>query len=149
MIKNDIEYNGKSYQVSTIVLDWGYETMIFPVIDGVVSGSEVYKYRTCLKSDSEDKHFDIVKHPKKYLDENCIEEYKKSLEEDFKLTDIEKFKNFFDEMGINYREYKYDRTHVCVLEIDKEHIYTGYFNELSINFNLDTGDFIEFEPWGE
>lgn len=149
MIKNDIEYNGKSYQVSTIDLHWGYETMIFPVIDGVVSGSEVYKYRTCLKSDSEDKHFDIVKHPKKYLDENCIEEYKKSLEEDFKLTDIEKFKNFFDEMGINYREYKYDRTHACVLEIDKEHIYTGYFNELSINFNLDTGDFIEFEPWGE
>ena len=148
-MKNDIEYNGKSYQVSTIDLHWGYETMIFPVIDGVVSGSEVYKYRTCLKSDSEDKHFDIVKHPKKYLDENCIEEYKKSLEEDFKLTDIEKFKNFFDEMGINYREYKYDRTHACVLEIDKEHIYTGYFNELSINFNLDTGDFIEFEPWGE
>ena len=149
MIKNDIEYNGKSYQVSTIDLHWGYETMIFPVIDGVVSGSGVYKYKTCLKSDSEDKHFDIVKHPKKYLDENCIEEYKKSLEEDFKLTDIEKFKNFFDEMGINYREYKYDRTHVCVLEIDKKHIYTGYFNELSINFNLDTGDFIEFEPWGE
>ena len=99
MIKNDIEYNGKSYQVSTIVLDWGYETMIFPVIDGVVSGSGVYKYRTCLKSDSEDKHFDIVKHPKKYLDENCIEEYKKSLEEDFKLTDIEKFKNFFRRNG--------------------------------------------------
>lgn len=149
MIKNDIEYNGKSYQVSTIDLHWVYETMIFPVIDGVVSGSEVYKYRTCLKSDSENKHFDIVKHPKKYLDENCIEEYKKSLEEDFKLIDIEKFKNFFDEMGINYREYKYDRTHVCVLEIDKEHIYTGYFNELNIIFNLDTGDFIEFEPWGE
>ena len=149
MIKNDIEYNGKSYQVSTIDLHWVYETMIFPVIDGVVSGSEVYKYRTCLKSDSENKHFDIVKHPKKYLDENCIEEYKKSLEEDFKLTDIEKFKNFFDEMGINYREYKYDRTHVCVLEIDKEYIYTGYFNELNIIFNLDTGDFIEFEPWGE
>lgn len=49
-MKNDIEYNGKSYQVSTIELHWGYETMIFPVIDGVVSGSEVYKYRTCLKT---------------------------------------------------------------------------------------------------
>ena len=149
MIKNDIEYNGKSYQVSTIDLHWGYETMIFPVIDGVVSGGEVYKYRTCLKSDSENKHFDIVKHPKKYLDENYIEKYKKPLEEEFKLTDIEKFKNFLHEMGINYREYKYDRTHVCVLEIDKEHIHTGYFNELNIIFNLDTGDFIEFEPWGE
>lgn len=149
MIKNDIEYDGKSYQVSTIDLHWGYETMVFPVIDGVVSGSEVYKYRTCLKSDSENKHFDIVKHPKKYLDENIIYAYKESLDEDFKLTDIEKFKNFFDEMGIEYKEYKYDRTNKIVLEIGKKHVYTGYSNELNINFNLDTGEFIEFEPWGE
>lgn len=149
MIKNDIEYNGKSYQVSTIVLYWGYETMIFPVINGVVTGDGVYKYRTCLKSDSENKHFDIVKHPEKYLDDNLIEGYKKSLEKDFILTDIEKFKKFFDEMGITYKECKYDRTNEAVLEIDNKHIYTGYSNALNVNFKLDTGEFIEFEPWGE
>lgn len=115
----------------------------------MVSGSEVYKYRTCLKSDSTNKHFDIVIHPKKYLDEKIIENYKESLEEDIKLTDIEKFKDFFNEMDIEYKECKYDRTNEIVLEIDKKHVYTGYSNELNINFNLDTGKFIEFEPWGE
>lgn len=149
MIKNEIEYKGKSYQVSTIDLHCGYETMIFPIINGVVSGSELYKYRTCLKSDSTNKHFDIVIHPEKYLDEKIIENYKESLEEDIKLTDIEKFKDFFNEMDIEYKECKYDRTNEIVLEIDKKHVYTGYSNELNINFNLDTGKFIEFEPWGE
>ena len=148
-MKNDIEYNGKSYQVSTIELYWGYETMIFPVIDGMVSGSEVYKYRTCLKSDSENKHFDIVKHPKKYLDENCIEEYKKSLEEEFKLTDIEKFKNFFDEMGIKYHYAEYPSGNLATIDIDEKHIYISYCNSITINFELNTGQFIEFEAWGE
>lgn len=148
-IKDDIEYKWKSYQVSTIELHGIYETMVFPVIDGIVSGSEVYKYRSCDRDDVINRHFDIVKHPETYLNENLIEEYKNSLEEDFKLTDLEKFKNFFDGMGINYKEYKYESTCSVVLEIDKEHVYTGYSNELNINFNLDTGDFIEFEPWGE
>lgn len=77
------------------------------------------------------------------------ENYKESLDEDFKLTDIEKFKNFFDEMGIEYKEWKYDQINEIVLEIDKKHVYTGYSSELNINFNLDTGEFVEFEPWGE
>lgn len=127
----------------------GYETMVFPIIDGVVSGSEVYKYRTCLKSDSENKHFDIVKHPKKYLDENFIEEYKKSLEEDFKLTDLEKFKNFFDEMGIKYHYTRCDKSNKQTLDIDEQYIYMSYGNSISINFELNTGKFIEFEAWGE
>ena len=149
MIKNEIEYKGKSYQVSTIDLHWGYETMIFPIINGVVSGNEVYKYRTCDRDDIINKHFDIVTHPEKYLDDKIIEEYKKSLEKYFKVTDIEKFKNFFDDMGIEYKEYKYDRMREVVLEIDQKHVCTGYSNSLNINFKLDTGEFIEFEPWGE
>lgn len=149
MIKNEIEYKGKSYHVSTIDLHWGYETMIFPVINGAVSGGEVYKYRTCIKSDSTNKHFDIVKHPEKYLDKKIIEQYKESIEKDFKVTDIEKFKKLFDEIGIGYKEYKYDRISNAILEIDNKYIYTGYSNSLSIIFDFDTGEFIEFEPWGE
>lgn len=76
MIKDDIEYRGKSCQVSTIELYGIYETMCFPVIGGVVSGNEVYKYRSCDRDDVINKHFDIAKHPEKYLDKKILNNIK-------------------------------------------------------------------------
>ena len=64
------------------------------------------------------------------------------------MTDIENFKNFFDEMGIKYHYTKCDMTNEQTLEIDEEYIYMSYGNSISINFELDTGKFIEFEAWG-
>lgn len=145
-MKNDIKYAGKSYQVSTIELQWGYETMIFPIIAGIISGDEIYKYRTCIKTGAINKHFDILKYPEKYVDDKAIEAYKESLKED---TDISKFKNFFDEMKIKYSYRECERTNRAILEIDEEHIYMSYGNAIAINFELNTGKFVEFEAWGE
>ena len=60
MIKDYIKYEEKEYQVSTVNIDGMLETMIFPVENGVVSGSEVYKFRTFDAGESQRKHRDIL-----------------------------------------------------------------------------------------
>lgn len=80
MIKDYIKYNDKEYQISTIMLV-NYdmlETMVFPINNGIISGNEVYCFRTFSSSESQKKHADILYHPEKYLTEDVIKEYKKS-----------------------------------------------------------------------
>lgn len=90
MIQDIITYNNKKYQVSTVNLDGVLETMIFPIEYEVVSGREVYCFRTCKSRESQNKHKDILYNPEKYLSEEAIAEYLKSKEEDFE--DEEKIK---------------------------------------------------------
>lgn len=61
MPKDIIKYNEKEYQLSTVYLEKMkiYETMIFPVENGVVSGNEVYCSRTMYAEESKYKHIDI------------------------------------------------------------------------------------------
>lgn len=80
MIKDIIEYCGKRYQLSTINLNGVFETMIFPVEDGVVSGKEVYCFRTCKAGESKNKHADIYYNNAKYLSEQAIDDYLRSKE---------------------------------------------------------------------
>jgi len=65
------------------------------------------------------------------------------------MTDIEKFKKLFDEMGIKYCYEENSKINCVTLEIDEGYIYMSYGNVVRINFKLDTGKFTEFEAWGE
>ena len=47
MVKDIITYGEQTYQLSTVNIDGMLETMVFPIINGVVSGNEVYCFRTC------------------------------------------------------------------------------------------------------
>ena len=83
MFKDYINYNNKLYQVSTVTLpQYGMETMIFPVKGGIVSGKEVYCFRTTKPGEAVHKHMDIYAHPEKYLSEEAINAYFKSKEDD-------------------------------------------------------------------
>lgn len=77
MPKDIIKYNEKEYQLSTVYLEKMkiYETMIFPVENGVVSGNEVYCNRTMDVEESKYKHIDIYKNAEKYLSDKAIEKY--------------------------------------------------------------------------
>lgn len=83
MIKDIITYNNKAYQLSTINIDGMFETMIFPIINGNVSGNEVYCFRTFKSGESKNKHADIYYYPEKYLSEDAIDEYLRSKGSDF------------------------------------------------------------------
>lgn len=85
MVKDIIRYNNKEYQLSTVYIEnmITYETMIFPIENEVVSGREVYCFRTCESNESQNKHKDILYNPEKYLSEEAIAKYLKSKEEDF------------------------------------------------------------------
>lgn len=77
-------YSGKKYQVSTAwVNDCYFETMIFPIEDGVVSGREVYRWETYNIEDAVDKHRDIKNRPQAYISEESIAEYIRLKNEDF------------------------------------------------------------------
>ena len=77
MVKDIIKYKEKEYQLSTVFIEnMGlFETMIFPIENGIVSGSEVYYYRTARAGESKNKHEDIYYHPEKYLSDKAIEKY--------------------------------------------------------------------------
>lgn len=81
MVKDIIRYDGKEYQLSTINTNGCLETMVFPIENGVVSGKEVYCFRTTDGAESASKHLDIYQRPFKYLSESAISEYLKSKEE--------------------------------------------------------------------
>lgn len=77
MIKDIIKYNGKEYQLSTVFIENVnlFETMIFPIENGIVSGNEVYCFRTVRADKSNNKHRDIYYHYDKYLSDKAIEKY--------------------------------------------------------------------------
>lgn len=84
MVKDRIEYSGKKYELSTVLIDnCIFETMIFPIINGYVSGSEVYTFRTVEAGKSCNKHKDIYEHPEKYVSDDEIKKYLDSKEEYF------------------------------------------------------------------
>ena len=60
MVKDIIKYNNKKFLLSTVLIDnCVFETMVFPIINGQVSGSEVYTFRTVESGKSLNKHKDI------------------------------------------------------------------------------------------
>ena len=101
MVKDYIKYEGKEYQLSTVLLyDCEFETMIFPIENGVVSGSEVYKFTTFKASESQRKHKDILDkfHNMKNLSVSELKDlYRKAVDlsdTGYKFNEeIDKFKN--------------------------------------------------------
>lgn len=78
MVKDIIKYNEKEYQLSTVLIENNmsvFETMIFPIENGIVSGNEVYCFRTLRSGESQRKHADIYYHPEKYVSNEVIEQY--------------------------------------------------------------------------
>ena len=55
-------------------------------------------------------------------------------------TDLQKFKDLFDEMNIKY--HVYDKG----IWIDDEHLSLPYIESLNIIFD-DNGNFVEFDAW--
>jgi hypothetical protein len=64
------------------------------------------------------------------------------------MTDLEKFKQLFDSMNI---EYLIDDTYYVdyiVLNIADNHVYQSYCNKVRVHFDKN-GKFVEFQGWGE
>lgn len=99
MIKDIIKYNGKEYQLSTININGCFETMIFPIEKGIVSGNEVYMCRLYNARQSHNEHSDIYYHPEKYLSDEAIANYLKSKEENFKGDNIYVVGGYINESG--------------------------------------------------
>ena len=82
MVKDIIKYNNKKFLLSTVLIDnCVFETMVFPIINGQVSGSEVYTFRTVESSESLNKHKDIYEHPEKDVSDEVVKEYLDSKED--------------------------------------------------------------------
>lgn len=62
-------------------------------------------------------------------------------------TDLKKYKDFFDEMGIGYEVVKHQNEMIS-LNINEEHIYYSYGNSICIRFDNEE-KFVEFEAYGE
>ena len=77
MVKDIIKYDNKEYQLSTVFIKNMalFETMIFPIENNIVSGNEVYCYRTMDAGESKYKHEDIYENTEKYLSDKAIEKY--------------------------------------------------------------------------
>ena len=70
------------------------------------------------------------------------------VDDDFEtVTDLEKFKAFFDEMNIKYIKRENNGGNHCI-SIHYSHIYQSYGNAIDLIFDKDD-NFIEFEAWGE
>ena len=90
MVKDIVNYNDKEYQISTIYIEnmITYETMIFPIEGDMISGHEVYCFRTTTSSESQKKHADILYYPEKYLSQEAITKYKEEKETNMINGDI-------------------------------------------------------------
>lgn len=85
MLKDIIEYDGKTYQLSTIVLKKYcdiLETKVFHIENGIVSDYEVFCFRALTINKALDCHYDILHHSKKYLNDKAIKEYLRKKEEE-------------------------------------------------------------------
>ena len=95
-------YTGKGYQVSTAwIYNCYFETIIFPIEDGVVSGREVYKWESYTLEEAVNKHRDIKNRPQAYISEESIAEYIRLKEEDFETEEEVQFPFQFLEMFCN------------------------------------------------
>lgn len=66
------------------------------------------------------------------------------------MTDLQKYKNFLDNMNIEYTENKYFETNITELLIAEKHIcYGNCGNYVSILFRTSNGSFIQFHGWSE
>lgn len=101
MVKDIIKYNNREYQLSTVYIEntATFETMIFLIENGAISGQEVYCFRTLEPGQSIDKHADIYHHPEKYLSEEAIAEYLKSKEENLVNNKIYIVNGYINESG--------------------------------------------------
>lgn len=70
MIKDIIQYNGKEYKLSIVFIEKikMFETIIFPIENGIVSNNEVCYFRTTNVND-------IYENMEKYLSDKAIEKY--------------------------------------------------------------------------
>ena len=75
MFKDNIVYENKKFQLSAIKLDGYYEIMIFPIEFGVVSGREVYCFRTANTREATSKYRDIYYNYQNYVSEEAINNY--------------------------------------------------------------------------
>ena len=77
MVKDIIKYNEKEYHLSSVLIEnMGlFETMIFPIENGIVSGSEVFCHRTRHIALANEVYTVIKLHPEKYLSDKAIEKY--------------------------------------------------------------------------
>ena len=99
MFKDTIKFNGKEYQLSTVNLGGCYETMVFPIEDGRISGKEVCMCSVYTSYGSQEVHKDILFHPEKYLTDEAIAEYLREKEEDIYSTSIWIVYGHIDEHG--------------------------------------------------
>lgn len=138
MIKDIIYdiYTGKEYQVSTaFIYDCYFETMIFPIEDGVVSGREVYKWESYNLEEAVDKHRDIKNRPQAYISKESIAEYIRLKEADFETEETIPFpfqfvnKYFLGEMTMDDAVSKtVDEVERLIREYVEKH-------NLKLNFN--------------
>lgn len=83
IIKDYLTYKNKKFQLSVVKLSGIYEMMIFSIECNVVSGNEVYCFRTTAKEELNNKYRDIYFDSKKYISEEAIEKYLKEKKEWF------------------------------------------------------------------
>ena len=102
-------YTGKKYQVSTVWIYSSYfETMIFPIEDGVVSGREVYKWEAYCLEEAVNKHRDIKNRPQAYISEESIAEYIR-----LKNADFEEYVSITKKEYEELLEYKHMYEDLC------------------------------------
>ena len=85
MVKDIIKYGNKEYLLSTVYIEnmITFETMIFPIENGRISGREVYCFRTLDAGESKYKHEHIYYHSENYISDEAIAKYLKEKEEWF------------------------------------------------------------------
>lgn len=62
--------------------------------------------------------------------------------------DLEKWKQFLQDMNIRYEDYENKSNGNRIIRIDQDYIYQSYSNSIDIIFNS-SGNFIKFEAYGD
>lgn len=85
ILKDTFTFENRSFQLSAVRLkDYNiFEIMVFPIEYGVVSGNEVYCFRTGDAKEAINKYRDIYYYSKNYVSEEAIEKYLKEKEDWF------------------------------------------------------------------
>lgn len=149
MLKDIIEYKNKEYQLScsSVSNHTIYEIMIFPIENEMISENEVYCFRTTDVHDAASEYHKILNNQYLYVSEEAINKYLKSKEEDV-ITDLQKFKDFFDSMNIEYEIKTYHNGKTGLI-IDEQHTNNCRDTSIEIKFNTNNESFVKFDTWGE
>lgn len=133
-MKDYIEYKGKTYQISTVEINRLFETMIFPVDNGVVSGYEIYCYKTSDLFMAEYKHQEIIHYPELFVSSEAKSKYLKDRENITSVkknkTDYQQWKDWLDKWNVNYEEETWNPN-------KKELVVGGCYCQTSIVFDLE------------